>query len=102
MTAEETADAAADGGDVGEVEDARAEDALRAGQAADAISRLQNTRPHRAANLVATRIVARNLAGTTAGARIPRAAQARSLQQSPPRSRLCFPVNLSRNIAASP
>jgi hypothetical protein len=83
MIAEETAaaiaGAAADGVDVGE-EDARAEDARKAAPAADAISRLQNTRPHRAVNPVGTRIVARNLAGTTAGDRMPRAVQARSLQ----------------------
>ena len=78
-TAAATADAAADGVDVGE-EDGRAEDARKAALAADAISRLQNTRPHRAVNPVGTRIVARNLAGTTAGGRMPRAVQARSLQ----------------------
>jgi hypothetical protein len=78
-TAAATADAAADGVDVGE-EDARAEDARKAAPAADAISRLQNTRPHRAVNPVGTRIVARNLADTTAGDRMPRAVQARSLQ----------------------
>jgi hypothetical protein len=79
-TAAATADAAADGVGVGEEEDARAEDARKAAPAAGAIFRLQNTRPHRAVNPVGTRIVARNLAGTTAGGRMPRAVQARSLQ----------------------
>ena len=78
-TAAATADAAADGVDVGE-EDAHAEDARKAVPAVDAISRLQNTRPHRAVNPVGTRIAARNLAGTTTGGRMPRAVQARSLQ----------------------
>jgi hypothetical protein len=83
MIAEEnaaaTADAADDGVDVGEA-DARAEGAHKAAPAADAISRLQNTPLHRAVNPAGTRIVARNLAGTTAGGRMPLAVQARSLQ----------------------
>jgi hypothetical protein len=100
-TAVATADAAADGVDAGE-EGARAEDARKAVPAADAIFRLQNTPRHRVVNLVATTIVARNLAGTTAGDRMLRAVQARSLPLSPPRSRLSFPANLSPSIAASP
>jgi len=78
-TAAATADAAADGVDVGE-EDARVEDARKAVPAADAISRLQNTLRHRVVNPVGTRIVVRNLAGTTVGDRMPRAVQARLLQ----------------------
>jgi hypothetical protein len=78
-TAAATADAAADGVDVGE-EDARAEDARKAAPAADAIFRPQNTPRHRVVNPAGTRIVARNLAGTTAVGRMPLAVHARSLQ----------------------
>ena len=68
-----TAVAVADGVVVGE-EDVRVEDARKAAPAVDAIYRPQNTRRHRVVNLVDTRIVARNLAGTTAGVKSPRAA----------------------------
>jgi len=72
-TAAATADAAADGVDVGE-EDARAEDARKAVPASDAISRPQNTLRRRAVNLAGTIIVAHNHAGTTTGVKTPRAA----------------------------
>jgi len=96
-----TADAAADGVVVEEEEDASVEDARKAAPAADAISRPQNTRRHRAANPAVTTIGEVSRGDTTTGARMLRAPRAPSRRQTQPKSRFFFPGNRWRNIAAS-
>ena len=75
-TAAATADAVAAGVAVAE-EDAVVEAARKLARVADAISRHQNTRRRRAANPAGTTVAAVSSAGTTIGARILHAVQAR-------------------------
>jgi hypothetical protein len=91
-------EAVADAGAV--VADGVTEVGHRVARVAAGICLPQNMLRHRAANPVATTIVARNRAITTTGVRKGREAQG-LLPRNPPRSRSFFLANRSRNIAAS-
>jgi len=100
-TAAAIADAVAAGVAVAE-EDGLAEDARKAAQVADAISRHQNTRRRRAANPAGTTIAEASHGGSTTGAKTLRAVRAQGPRRTQRKSRFFFPSNRSRSIAASP
>jgi len=100
-TAAAIADAVAAGVAVAE-EDGLAEDARKAAQVADAISRPQNTRRRRAANPAGTTIAEASHVGSTIGARILRAVRTQLPRRTQRKSRFFFQANRSQNTAASP